>query len=228
MLYVSITTSSRFLVAVRAHHGVQQAHAEWQSTLDVLNKTLAPHQFSLVPIVKLDEISRAAKMSEIDFVLTNPSSYVELEQLYQAKVLATLNNKRAQTAQSEFGSVIFTHATNTHIVKLTDLRNKTMMAVSPPAFGGWRVAWLEMLEQGIDPNNDLKSMQYTKSRTQSEVVLSVLAKKVDVGVVRTDLLERMEAAGKIDLRYLRVLNEKNMALQKNLWADSGSGSLPIV
>ena len=124
--------------------------------------------------------------------------------------MATLNNKRANTGQDSFGSVIFTHVRNTDIINIKDLKNKKLIAVSKPAFGGWRVAWLEMLEQGFDPHKQLKTLMFTKSKTQPEVVWTVRDGKADVGVVRTDLLERLEAKGKIDLRYFRIINNKDI------------------
>ena len=84
------------------------------------------------------------------------------------------------------------------------------MAVSEPAFGGWRVAWLEMLEQGFNPYSGLKNLIFSPNKIQPEVVLAVREGKADAGVVRTDQLERMEAAGKIDMRYFRILNNKDV------------------
>lgn len=201
--------AKEYKVAVRAHHGVEYAEGQWQATLDVLSKNIPEHSFRLLPIVSLNEITAAAKRSEFDFILTNPSSYVELKILHGASALVTLNNKRANTAQSRFGSVIFTHAKNDHILSLKDLSGSTVMAVSEPAFGGWRVGWLEILEQGIDPYKDLKALKFTKTRTQAEVVNAIRDGKADVGVVRTDQLERMANSGKADLRYFRILNSKD-------------------
>lgn len=210
LLFSQTLYSADYTVAVRALRGIDAAVQHWTATMDVLNKQLSPHTFTLKPILSLNEISNAAGRDEYDFVLTNPSSYVELEQLHGAKALATLNNKRANTAQDKFGSVIFTHANHTDIIKLKDLKGKILMAVSKPAFGGWRVAWLEMLEQGFDPDKDLKALLFTKNRTQAEVVWAVRDGKADAGVVRTDLLERMGAKGKIDMRYFRILNNKDI------------------
>lgn len=208
LLFNPVLFAVEYKVVVRAHHGIDHAIKEWQPTLNVLTKHLPPHKFVLKPVVSLNEISAAAARAEFDFFLTNPSSFVELELLHGAKALATLNNKRANTAQDSFGSVIFTHVRNEDILTLKDLKNKTLMVVSEPAFGGWRVAWLEMLEQGFNPVTQLKKLMVTKSKTQPEVVQAVLDGVAEAGVVRTDLLERMEAAGKIDMRYLRILNNK--------------------
>lgn len=202
--------SAEYKVAVRAFRGIDAAAKQWQPTLDALAKQLPSHSFTLMPIVNLDEITQRAGKGEFDFVLTNPSSFVEIKQLYGAKALVTLNNKRANTAQDRFGSVVFVHVNNEDILTLKDLKGKTLMVVSEPAFGGWRVAWLEMLEQGFNPHEQLKRLMFAITSTQPEVVRAVLDGKVDAGVVRTDQLERLEAAGKIDMRYLRILNNKDV------------------
>lgn len=202
--------ATEYKIAVRAHLGIKKAKILWQSTLDLLTTELAGYTFTLVPIVSLKEITERSGRAEFDFVLTNPSSYVEIEQLHGAIILSTLNNKRAGTAQNRFGGVIFTHALNADIITLKDLKNKTLMAVSEQAFGGWRVAWLEMLENGFNPYKNLEKLIFNKNKTQPEVVFAVRDGVVDVGVVRTDLLERMEAAGTIDMRYFRVINNKDV------------------
>ena len=210
LLFSPALFATDYTVAVRALRGIDVAVKSWTATMVLLNTQLSPHTFTLKPILNLNELSDAIGRGEYDFVLTNPSSYVEIEQLYGAKALATLNNKRANTAQDGFGSVIFTHANHTDILTLKDLKNKTLIAVSKPAFGGWRVAWLEMLEQGFDPEKDLKALMFTKGRTQEEVVWAVRDGEADAGVVRTDLLERLEAKGEIDMRYFRIINNKDI------------------
>jgi len=201
--------AAEYNVAVRAHHGIDAALKQWGPTIDAINEKLDTNSLGLLPIVSLTEISVQAKQNQFDFILTNPSSFVELNLLYDAKALATLNNKRANTSQTRFGSVIFVHAENDEIRNLQDLSGKRLMAVSEPAFGGWRVAWFEMLKQKFDPHSKLKSITFSKSKTQNEVVHAVLNRNVDAGVVRTDMLERLEAANIIDMRYLRIINNKN-------------------
>jgi len=209
-IFNTVLIAAEYKIAVRAHHGIKDAHSQWQPTIDALRKSLPKHSFVLVPVVSLNEISRRVGQNEFDFVLTNPSSYVEIEVLYGAKALVTLNNKRANKAQDRFGSVIFTHVENKDILTIQDMKNKTLMAVSEPAFGGWRVAWLEMLNNGFDPYKDLKKLMFTKSGIQPDVVRAVRDGKVQLGVVRTDRLERMEMEGEIDMRYFRIINNKDV------------------
>lgn len=211
MCFINVDSfAADYKIAVRAHHGIEDAYRQWQPTVDALLKSMPEHSFVLTPIVSLNEISERIGKEEFDFVLTNPSSFIEVEVLYGAKALVTLNNKRANKAQDRFGSVIFTHVENKDILSIKDLQGKTLMAVSEPAFGGWRVAWLEMLDQGFDPYTDLKILMFTDSGIQPDVVRAVSERKVEVGVVRTDHLEHMEDDGEIDMRYFRIINNKEV------------------
>ncbi|MCW8853284.1 MAG: phosphate/phosphite/phosphonate ABC transporter substrate-binding protein [Gammaproteobacteria bacterium] len=203
----SISIADEYKIAVRAINGIETANKKWQATSDYLTKSIPEHSFKLVPIIKLHDVLAAAAVGEVDFVLTNPSSFVEIRELHQAMPLATLNNKRGNQPLSMFGTVIFTQATRTDILTLKDLKNKTLMAVSEPAFGGWQTAWLELLKNGIDPYRDIKKILFANG-IQKKVVLSVLNGETDAGVVRTDQLERMANKGEIDLRYFRILNNK--------------------
>lgn len=210
LLFSSALPAAEYKVGVRAKSGIEQAKIQWQATVDYLTEQIPNHRFILVPMLSLREITAAVGRGDLDFLITNPSSAVEVEHLHGAQILATLKNRRANTAQTRFGSVVFVHAKNEHIMTLNDLKGKTLMAVSEPAFGGWRVVWRELLLQGIDPYRDLKSVKFANS-IQENVVYAVRDGKADAGVVRTDQLERMEAAGKIDMRYFRILNNKNVS-----------------
>lgn len=207
-LFPDLILAADYVVAVRSKSGVEKSVKAWQPTLDYLSEKISYHNFSLMPVVSLNEITQLAIKGEIDFLFTNPSSFIEVKNQTHATALATLNNRRSDTAQSHFGSVVFTHAKNEHILSLDDLKGKRVMAVSEPAFGGWRVAWLEMLEYGIDPKRDFDELLFAGG-LQNKVVHAVYDGIADVGVVRTDQLERMEVAGEIDMRYFRILNNKD-------------------
>jgi len=208
-LFAQVALAADYVVAVRAIGGIDGAIKKWQPTMDYLSNNISGHSFQLKPIVSLNEIGRLAAEGEFDFLITNPASFVEVSYQTDAIALVTLNNRRANTAQRNFGSVIFTHAKNDGIITLADLKGKRVMAVSEPAFGGWRVAMLEMLLSGLDPQRDFSELLFAGG-LQKNVVYAVRDGLADVGVVRTDQLERMEAAGEIDMRYFRILNNKDI------------------
>ncbi|MDH5436290.1 MAG: phosphate/phosphite/phosphonate ABC transporter substrate-binding protein [Gammaproteobacteria bacterium] len=205
----SVVGATDFKVAVRAKSGIEHAIAQWQPTVDYLNKKMPEHHFVLMPIVSLKEITIQAGLGSYDFVLTNPSSFTEIQSRHGVSPLATLVNDRSGHALTLFGSIIFTRAERVDILTIKDLRGKTIMGVSEPAFGGWRVGWLEMIENGIDPYK-VSNVIFSESKVQSEVVYAVRDKLADAGIVRTDQLERMEQSGKIDMRYFKVINNKDV------------------
>ncbi len=208
VLFSFVAGATDFKVAVRAHNGIEKAVSQWQPTIAYLNKKIPAHQFKLVPVISLKEITIQAGRGSYDFILTNPSSFVEIESLHGVRAITTLVNDRSGHEESRFGSVIFTRAENEKIIGIHDLKGKKLMAVSESAFGGWRVAWLEMMKNGVDPNKEL-SVIFTDSRMQKDVVYAVRDKQADAGVVRTDQLEHMSQSGEIDMRYFRIVHNKN-------------------
>jgi PAS domain S-box-containing protein len=135
---------------------------------------------------------------------------VELEHWYGTNRIATLKNRSLEGVYTEFAGVIFWNAGRDDLKQLTDVRGKTFMAVKETSFGGWRMAWREMKELGIDPYHDLKAMRF--GGTHDAVVYAVKNGVVDAGTVRSDTLERMQAEGKIDIQdfYIMPYHGKEM------------------
>ena len=194
-------------VAVRAHAGEQHAIEKWQATIAYLNQTLPDYRFVMRPYTSLKQQLSDAKHKKFEFLLTNPATYVELEVVNHARAMLTLINKRRDTAQTRFGSVIFTHVDNGDILRLHDLKGKHFMAVNRLGFGGWRIGLKILKDYDIDPDTDFASLQFAGK--QPAVVQAVLDKKVHAGIVRTDMLERLADKGKVNLRSIRVLNQQH-------------------
>ncbi len=209
LLLLPLTTShaDTFRVGVRAHHGIYQATLQWQATFDYLTKKIPGHKFVMVPIVSLRELQQQVAQKKFDFVLTNPSSYVEMEVRYGASAILTLRNNLHGRPYSQFGSVIFTLKKRSDINTIADLKGKRLVAVSEPAFGGWRVAQREMLLAGFDPYRQAKSISFSGG-IQQDVVRIVQLGNADVGIIRTDTLERMAEEKKISLVDFKIINER--------------------
>ena len=109
-------------VAVRTHSGIETGLAQWQPTIDYLNQSLPGLRFQMVPYPKLAQQLEDARRQRFQFLLTNPATYVEIRQAVGARALVTLINKRHHSAQSRFGSVIFTRADRDDILDIADLK----------------------------------------------------------------------------------------------------------
>lgn len=190
-------------IGVLSHRGDPSTLRMWGPTAEYLHSSIPAHSFVIRPL-KFDEVDPAVSAGKVDFVLVNPGIYVNLEVKYRVSRIATLYNRRNDVPYKIFGGVIFTRKDHPQINTLEDLRGHSMMAVYTTSLGGFQMAMREMLEQGIDPYSDLKALRF--GGIHDHVVMSVLNGEVDVGTVRTDILERMASAGTIDLEAFRIIN----------------------
>ena len=194
-------------IALRANKGSEKALAKWQATADYLNKSIPGYRFILVPFENNSSLNQAISLGNFHFSITNPASGIEHKLRNGAQPLATLINKRQGKGYSEFGSVIFTRSDRHDVNTLQDLKGKMFTAVDELGFGGWRVAWHELLKNGINPYTDFLELHFVGGKQQN-VVYEVRDKKVAAGSVRTDTLERMAAAGEIKLSDYKILAQK--------------------
>ena len=193
-------------IGVLAHRGPEIATRMWTPTVDYLSSQITGYKFHLVPL-DLDGMHAAEERGELDFILTNPGHYVELESHHGVSRIATLMNDRHGVPSMTFGAVIFTRAQRKDIRSLADLKGKSFAAVDEAAFGGFQMAWLELKEAGIDPFTDLSELRFM-GFPQDEIVNAVRDGLVEAGTVRTGLLERMADQGVINLADFKLLNPR--------------------
>ncbi len=184
-------------IGVLATRGAEQCLKTWSPTADYLTRQIPGRTFEIIPLTHA-QIAPSVRAAEVDFILTNSSFYVELEQGYGTNRIATLKEMRLGRVYSKYGSVIFSRSARTDIRQLTDLKGKSFMGVSEGSLGGWLMAWRELKENGINPYRDFKELRF--GETHDEVVFAVRDGLVDVGAVRTNTLEALSAEGKIDLK----------------------------
>jgi len=193
-------------IGVLAHRGTEVAIRMWTPTIDYLSSQIPGSNFHLVPL-DLEGMHTAEERGELDFILTNPGHYVELEARHGVSRIATLMNDRHGGASTVFGAVIFTSAQHKDIRAIADLKGKSFAAVDEAAFGGFQMAWRELKEAGVDPFTDLSELRFM-GFPQDEIVYAVRNGLVDAGTVRTDILERMAAQGLINLTDFNVLRPR--------------------
>ncbi|MBN2022146.1 MAG: PhnD/SsuA/transferrin family substrate-binding protein [Pirellulales bacterium] len=195
-------------LGVLATRGPRQCQEKWEPTVRYLSATIPGHTFTLRPLA-YDEVGPATARGELDFVLTNPSLYVELERLHGAVRIATLQNLHEGKPYSVYAAAVFRRSDREDLRGLADLRGKTLMAVEEWSLGGWQMAWREMKDRGIDPYRDLARLEFAD--THDAVVHAVRDGVVDAGVVRADVLPRMAAENKIRPEDYRVLDPREGA-----------------
>ncbi len=189
-------------IGVLAFRGKREAVAHWTPTATYLGKLIKTHKFEIIPL-SLKEMEEAVKRAEIDFMITNSGHYITLSSRYGGSRLVTLNARAASSSENMTGSVIFTRADRSDIRKLEDLRDKVFLSVAPEAFC-FQTAWYTLKQRNVDPFKDFKKLLFV-GFPQDYIATAVKAGTVDVGNVRTGVLESMAAEGKIKMSDFRIL-----------------------
>lgn len=191
-------------IGVLSHRGAEATLAHWSKTADYLSKALPGYHFTVVPL-DFAEVDPAVGSGTVDFILVNPAIYVNLEVRHRVSRIATMKNSWKGEAYNLFGGVIFARAERYDLNRLEDLRGTVMMGVDESSLGGFMMALRELKAVGINPYRDLAEIRF--GGTHDNVVMAVREGLVDVGVVRTDILERMQDEGRIKLSEFRIINQ---------------------
>ncbi len=173
-------------IGVLAFLGSDAAVEEWSPVLRRLQAALPGHTPTLLQLDH-DGLREAARRGELDFIITNPGHYIELEAALGASRILTLDTGGARAPERALGSaVIVPSASSLHA--LQDLRDHRLAIVGRGGFGGYQVVWGELDALGIDPETDLAELREV-GFPMGGVIDALDAGLADAGVIRTCLLE---------------------------------------
>ena len=191
-------------IGVLAKRGAKKCLKKWGPMAAYLSKKLNT-KVRIIPL-KFTATDPAIKNKKVDFILCNSSMFCNLQKKYGLKTVATMINSRKGKALHMFGGVIFVRK-DSPIKTLEDIKGKKFACVKKSSFGGYQMALRELKEHGINPEKDCS--KFIEAGKHDNVVFAVLNGVVDVGTVRTDTIERMEAEKKCKLSDFRILNPMN-------------------
>jgi two-component system, LuxR family, sensor histidine kinase TtrS len=206
-----VHNAARISIGVLVLDGEHDALKRWSPTADYLSWHVPSQRFVIVPLDR-EAMRHAVEHGELDFILTNPSQYVELAATQGITALATMSYAWQGKSYSESSAAIIVRADRQDIHRLSDLRGKSFMAVSPDAFDGFQIIDRELRTHGIDPSRDFSRLTFSGS-TQEQIVNAVHNGTVDAATVRAGVLEHMAREGKVDLKEFRVLHQHGTPLE---------------
>jgi two-component system, sensor histidine kinase and response regulator len=192
-------------IGVLAKRGVQKTFEKWNATANFLSSSLPGHHFTIVPML-FDEVPKLVGSGSVDFVIVNSAIYIELLVNYRVRRIMTLMNRMSGLKHvTQFSSAVFSNINQSKINNFTDLVGKRIVAVHPTSLGGWIMALREFNEAGVD-ENDFESLTFLE--THDAVVQAVLSGEADVGIVRSDTLERMNGEKKIEISLIHLVEPR--------------------
>lgn len=193
-------------IGVLAYQGKDKAIKRWKSHVDYLNRQLAPVKFNIVPLsYRNDELTNAVMMHQVDFVITNPGHYMEMELEDMVSRIATRRIAGPEGVLDQFGGLAVTLAERRDLQRYADLAGSRVLIPSKSSLGGWYVHLREGILQGVDLRSEAEVIEVKNHR---EVINGILSGQGDAGFVRSDLLEEMIDKGEIEQDQLKVMNEQ--------------------
>ena len=169
-------------IGVLDYRGSEHSLAHWRATERALNRTIPDQRFELVPL-DLQDFDAALAAGQLDFVITNPGHYADLEYHHHISRIAT--------AQGD-DPVASTLVTAGDLTRLTDLAGQRLAITAPEAFGGFQVIWGEMA--GSDAALPDRVELVVTGYPMQQAARAVLDGRADAAVLRACLLETLQAS----------------------------------
>lgn len=194
-------------VGILAVRPAAQASVQWQPLIDHLNAVIPDRHFEGV-VFGYEQIESATAQHSFDFILTNPSHYIQMTHRYGlSSPLATLVSEAENgQALTKFGGVVIARSDRNDINRLTDLKNKTVAAVSKESLGGYQAQAAELAKFGLTIPEDVRLIE--TGMPHANAVAAVLDGRADAGFVRTGVLEAMAQEGRLDLQQIKIIENR--------------------
>ena len=186
--------------------GKQTTQHGWGPMEKYLSETLPEYRFRL-QVLGPDALRAGVDAGNLDFAVVQPVLYAELETRYGMTRIATRMRlgPRGQ-GLDRFAGLLVVRDERADLQGLEDLRGRSLGAVAAWAFGGYLMQKRHLLDAGINPDEEMTTTFL--GLPQQRIVEAVLRGDVDVGCVRTGVLEAMTASGELDPKLIRILDAK--------------------
>ncbi|MEG1712261.1 MAG: tetrathionate respiration histidine kinase TtrS [Citrobacter sp.] len=205
-LWMMSTTawSQTWNIGVLAMRGEVSTRSHWQPLETLLNQQISGEQFHIQPL-DLHQMQDAVNRGTVQFVVTNPAQFVQLNNRAALRWLASLRSTRGGKATSNvIGSTILVRR-DSGITSAHDLIGKTVGAIDAQAFGGYLLGYKALSDAGLRPERDLR-LRFTGFPADALVYL-LREKAVQAVIVPACLLEKMDEEGLIHKAdFMAVLN----------------------
>ncbi|RTG33532.1 sensor histidine kinase, partial [Serratia marcescens] len=192
-------------VGVLAMRGDAATARDWQPLIDRLNGSVGGERFRLQPL-NLAQMREAVNRGSVQFVVTNPAQFVQLNSHYHLRWLASLRAANGDRATGNIiGSVILVRR-DSGITTPQALMGKTVGAIAPQAFGGYLTGYKALSDAGMRPERDFH-LRFTGF--PADALLYLLRERaIQAAIVPVCLLEKMGREGLINPADFRPLLQR--------------------
>lgn len=228
-IFSSVTWADTWNIGILAMRGEVSTRNHWQPLETLLNQQIPGERFHIQPL-DLHQMQDAVNRGDVQFVVTNPAQFVQLNSRSALRWLASLRSTRGGKATSNvIGSAILVRR-DSGITSPHDLIGKTVGAIDAQAFGGYLLGYKALSDVGLRPERDLR-LRFTGF--PADALLYLLREKaVQAAIVPVCLLEKMDEEGLIHKAdFIAVLNYPTSIpclSSTPLYPDWSFAALPVV
>ncbi len=192
-------------IGVLAFEGPKRAFQDFEPTLKQLERSLPGRRIVMTPL-DVDGVTRAVAEKGIDFIITNPGQYIDLEARFGVTRLAGLETRMGGAPVDSVGSVVIAPAGPSAPRALADLVGLRIATASTRAFGGYEALWREMDDAGLSPTQFGATVE--TGFPMDRVIDALRDGRADAGVLRVCLLETEIEAGRVRAGEFVVVAER--------------------
>lgn len=216
-------------IGILAMRGEASTRSHWQPLAKTLSQQLPGETFHIQPL-DLHQMQEAVNQGTVQFVITNPAQFVQLNSHAPLRWLASLRSTRDGKAVSNvIGSVILTRR-DSGITTAHDLIGKTVGAIDAQAFGGYLLGYKALSDAGLRPERDFH-LRFTGFPGDA-LIYMLREKAVQAAIVPVCLLENMDQEGLINKKDFIALLSRPTPLpcltSTPLYPDWSFAALPAV
>lgn len=203
---LTMPSSQSLILGVFSYRADDIMRSHSQPLVDYLNEALGDDLTVELKMLNDQQMQDALRHNQLDFVLTNPGHYLVLRsQTSMSGVLATLVRNADGIPTSALGGVIIV-PNESSITSPNDLKGRRIAIPESRFLGGYQAQMYELQRYNIQ-EQDLEFIEFTN---QDQIIDAVLSGVVDVGFIRTGMLEDWQLHGLGAVDQLRVINEQRL------------------
>ena len=156
------------------------------------------------PYVAMDysAVIEALKSNKLEIAFLGPASYVLAKDKVGAEIEAVARGIMKKTGKSSYRGLIIAHP-DSAITNLQDLKGKTFAFVDPASTSGNFVPRYVFDKNGIDPEEDFKSLYY--SGTHQASLIAVKEGKVDAAAIADEVYDLALDSGTLKKSDVKVV-----------------------
>lgn len=192
LMFNATALAGSWNIGILAMRGEVSTRSHWQPLETQLNQQIPGEQFHILPL-DLHQMQDAVNQGTVQFIVTNPAQFVQLNSHAPLRWLASLRSEHG--TGNVIGSAILARR-DSGITRAQDLIGKTVGAIDPLAFGGYLLGYKALSDAGLRPERDI-NLRFSGFPADALIYL-LREKAVQAVIVPVCLLEKMDEEGLTD------------------------------